>query len=181
MTSYTDAHPTNTNNWIDLPNNYNSQDTISRIDEQNSRINNRFQQVFIQDPMKVDMRPSATKYTHFPAIINNSVQVARPVIQQDYSFSKKVDDESILHTLNVPLGSDRHGLGKNEYIPSSTGNLYKIDSHISCSPNAYLSMPHSILMTPPNIGLKSSTDSIKQVPIGNLLFSNATRQQLRSL
>jgi len=158
-----------------------------RVDELNARIQGR---QFPDNPLRpnFDPRPVPTKYSLFP-IIDRKTPPRYP-LKTDYldnsgfspatqngppkSYLQNIDTETILRNQTVAL---QHGATEGVFVPSSNSDLYRV------------TMPSSsMIYTPqpfPNLFVRSSftevpSNPVANQPIGNSIFNNYTRVQLRN-
>jgi hypothetical protein len=156
-----------------------------RVEELNERILERFQP---DSPLEPNLAPRSvpTKYSHFPivnlrcpshvkmqSLPNFSVHTQfAPLTKGPVSgFMANIDKETVLRNQNFALQRD---IAQSTFIPSSNSDLYKtyIVSRPSQQPYPKLFEEYSFDQRPhPNI--------TRFPEVGNDLFFNATRQQLR--
>jgi hypothetical protein len=157
-----------------------------RVDELNERIQGR---QFPDNPLRpnFDPRPVPTKYSLFPVIDRKTPP--RFPWKQEYldnsgfspatqngppkPYLQNIDTETILRNQTVAL---QHGAIEGVFVPSSNSDLYRV------------SMPSPSVIQPqafPNLFVRPSfaevpSNPIKNQPIGNDIFHNFTRVQLRN-
>lgn len=162
---------------------------FDRTDELNMRTHSR---QFSDKPLtpQYDMRPVSTKYALFP-IIDRRTPSQTHLEQnlqnnENYNLStnfspatrngpvsgyvSNVDKESTLRNLGIAI---QRGAEQGVYVPSSNSDLYKIS--ITPSPSI---QPHPELFRIDTFG------SYRRAPVGNIgndIFMNHTRTQLRNL
>jgi len=156
-----------------------------RVDELNERIQGR---QFPDNPLRpnFDPRPVPTKYSLFPVIDRKTP--SRYPLQKDYldnsgfspatqngppkAYLQNIDTETILRNQTVAL---QHGAIQGVFVPSSNSDLYKVSMP---SPSVIQSQTFPDLFVRPSFEVSSKP--IMNQPIGQSIFHNFTRVQLRN-
>jgi hypothetical protein len=156
-----------------------------RVDELNTRIQGR---QFPDNPLRpnFDPRPVPTKYSLFPVIdrktpskypwkkeyLDNSGFSPATQNGPPKPYLQNLDTETILRNQTVAL---QHGATEGVFVPSSNSDLYRVSM-----PSPSVSQPQPF----PNLFARSSFESVSNPianqPIGNAIFHNFTRVQLRN-
>lgn len=157
-----------------------------RVDELNARIQGR---QFPDNPLRpnFDPRPVPTKYSLFPVIDRKTP--SRYPLQKDYldnsgfspatqngppkPYLQNIDTETILRNQTVAL---QHGAIQGVFVPSSNSDLYRVSM-----PSPSVSQPQAFpnLFVPPSF-TEVHSKPISNQPIGQSIFHNFTRVQLRN-
>jgi hypothetical protein len=168
----------------------------ARVEELNERIFDRFHPDPIgnePNSLEVNFNPRSvpTKYTKFPIIsktktINPSQQYNQNLpkyqIETQFNpgyrgpvsgFQSNVDKETILRNIPFALQPD---IAQSTFIPSSNSDLYK--TYIVSRPS---NQPHPKLFENYKFDQQPNTPISRHPEIGNNLFFNATRNQLREV
>jgi hypothetical protein len=159
-----------------------------RVDELNERINER---QFSDRPLAPNFapRPITTKYTHFPIIDRRGLE-KQPILEKEVhsigsnfnpgthrappdGFLQNVDTESILRNQHVAV---QKGANQSVYVPMSNSDLYKVTVPSKVDP-----MPNPLLFSSMRINPSVSEVQVRGMNLGNEVFNNHTRNQLRSL
>ena len=151
-----------------------------RVDELNDRIFSRYVPDNNLRP-NYDPRPVSTKYAFFP-VIDRKTPSEIPMKQylgeangflpstNNAPTIRNIDTETVLRNQTVAL---QHGIGQNEYVPSSESDLFKttVVSRQSDQPFPRLFIKPTFSTNQPTIANQS---------IGKSDFFNYTRNQLRN-
>ena len=155
-----------------------------RVDELNSRISNRF---YPDAPLapNFNTRPVPTKYAVFPAL--NARMPANVAIDSNYDYALesnftppvgfKAPPSGFLNNVDTEstLRNQFFGLQKSDqsvYIPSTNSDLYKVT--VVSTPSE---QTHPLLFERP---VFSNSNAVCDSAIGNDMFHNYTRTQLRN-
>lgn len=160
-----------------------------RVEELNARIQSR-QYPDKPLPPNYDPRPAPTKYSIFP-IIDRKTHVRQPLHNYPLddstnfyptstngppnTFLKNVDTETYLRNQTVAL---QHGVNAGVYVPSSQSDLYNATVPQSSLP--FIAQPHPQLFEKPTGFSQPSGSYSLQSQVGNDVFTNYTRTQLRN-
>lgn len=158
-----------------------------RVDELNDRIQSR---QFSDKPLAPNFssRPVLSKYSRFPVIDRRApfTEEIKPYevhdVQGNFNpgtqngpprgYFSNVDLESGLRNQTVAL---QKGCIQREYVPNSNSELYKVNVVSKPGPNPHPSLFYNESFNTFREG------SVKQLNIGNNVFNNHTRTQLRGL
>lgn len=156
-----------------------------RLNELNNRISERN---IPSEPLQpqLSMRAVPTKYTTMPILdqranpntqLNqyttfNTMTTFNPGTSAPWSgYATNINTESLLHNQFFALQK----CDQSEYIPSSTSDLYNA---FSSGSEQSVEQPYPNLFVPPVIYTKFNPNTCN---IGNNLFDNFTRQQIKNL
>jgi len=161
-----------------------------RVDELNDRI---LERSFPNMPLQpnFDPRPVSTKYSIFPIIDMRSPPTVRKLPYLDYyteigfnpgnsrgpvsGFINNVDTETTLRNQNTKLHKGDLG---TKYIPSLKSDLYNV--RIEGGNNDEIIKTHPYLFETPILDQSKNPNLIIHKNIGNDIFYNHTRTQLRN-
>jgi len=163
------------------------QGQFSRTDELNCRILERNEPQSALPP-NFSPRPVLSKYARFPMLdarMPSSVPITSnfnysaasnftpPIMKTGpvSGFINNVNVESELRNQNYAL---QRGAGQNVYIPSSESDLYKVT--VSSKPSI---QPYPGLFEQPNFNQSPHPNVCDSDHVGNEMFRNNTRTQLR--
>lgn len=159
-----------------------------RVDELNERINKR---QFSDRPLAPNFapRPITTKYSRFPIVDRRGCE-NEPILEKEVhsvgsnfnpgthrappdGFLQNVDMESVLRNQHIAI---QKGANQSVYVPDSRSDLYNVTVPKKVDP-----MPNPLLFTPMRIFPSVQEENVRKMNIGNDVFNNHTRNQLRSL
>jgi len=161
-----------------------------RVEELNDRLMNRVFPDIGLEP-NFDPRPVATKYSLFPVLDARKAATVPIQTHLDYypevmfnpgngrgpvnGYLRRVDTENDLRNQTRVLNSCDDISGK--YIPSLESDLYIVDLTTKKPLGGIDDQTHPMLFTP--FVLKTTESNIQQYDIGQSVFQNHTRTQLR--
>lgn len=163
---------------------------FDRTDELNNRIHDR---QFSDKPLAPNFssRPVMSKYSHFPIIERRAPheeQIASvPQHDVNTNFSPATQNgppSTYLHNIDIetglrnqPVSHQRYGI-QQTYVPNSDSDLYRVNvfSNSETTPQ-----PHPSLFHHASTECTTRAKTVRHINIGNELFHNNTRTQLRSL
>lgn len=156
-----------------------------RVDELNSRISSR---QFPDSPLEPNFTPRAipTKYSKFP-MMNRRKELNEPVIpylqyNSNVNFSpgsSRAPPSGILNNINTESAlrnqffALQKGVGQNEFVPSSTSDLYNVS--VISRPEE---QPYPLLFNRPSFDSREHPNNVG-LNVGKETFFNHTRTQLR--
>jgi hypothetical protein len=163
---------------------------FDRTDELNNRIHDR---QFSDKPLAPNFssRPVMSKYSHFPIIERRAPyeeQIASvPQHDVNTNFSPATQNgppSTYLNNIDIETGlrnqtvsHQRYGI-QQTYVPNSDSDLYRVNvfSNSETTPQ-----PHPSLFHHASTECTTRANTVRHINIGNELFHNNTRTQLRSL
>jgi len=163
---------------------------FDRTDELNNRIHDR---QFSDKPLAPNFssRPVMSKYSHFPIIERRAPHEEQisSVPQHDVNtnFSPATQNgppSTYLNNIDIETGlrnqtvsHQRYGI-QQTYVPNSDSDLYRVNvfSNSETTPQ-----PHPSLFHHASTECTTRAKTVRHINIGNELFHNNTRTQLRSL